>query len=160
MENFSITSRLTKKEYAKTLFIGIYKKPAFILATVLGIYYMLTLILDYFKIVSIYTDTPYFEIVCGLILLLAPPLIVVTAVRQFTSNPCFENDITYSFNEKGMTTEGLTFKSEFIWTHIIKHKEIGNFIILYQNVKAGYFIDKRKLTLDQLQFIKTKVNPK
>ena len=157
MEKFSITSRLTTKEYAKIMFVGLYKKPGFILATLLGLYFVVTLILDYFNIVSFYTYTPYFEIFCGLFLLLAPTLIVIIAVRQFVSNPSFKNDITYTFSETGMTTQGLTFKGEFVWTHIIKQKEIGNFLILYHTKKAGNFIDKTKLTLDQLQFIKTKV---
>ena len=139
------------------MFVGLYKKPGFILATLLGLYFMVTLILDYFNIVSLYTDTPYFEIFCGLFLLLAPTLIVIISVRQFVSNPSFKNDITYTFGETGMKVQGLTFKGEFVWTHIIKQKELGNFLILYHSKKAGNFIDKSKLTLDQLQFIKTKV---
>ena len=157
MEDFLITSRLTTKEYAKIMFVGLYKKPGFILATLLGLYFMVTLILDYFNIVSFYTDIPYFEIFCGLFLLSAPTLIVIISVRQFISNPSFQNDIIYTFSENGMTVQGLTFKGEFVWTHIIKQKEIGNFLILYHSKKVGNFIDKSKLTLDQLQFIKTKV---
>ena len=56
-----------------------------------------------------------------------------------------------------MTVQGLTFKGEFVWAHIIKQKEIGNFLILYHSKKMGNFINKTKLTSDQLQFIKTKV---
>ncbi len=59
-----------------------------------------------------------------------------------------------------MRVQGLTFKGEFVWAHIIKQKEIANFLILYHSKKAGNFIDKTKLTLDQLQFIKTKVGSK
>ena len=157
MEDFLIPSRLTTKEYAKIMFVGLYKKPGFILATLLGLYFMVTLILDYFNIVSFYTDIPYFEIFCGLFLLSAPTLIVIISVRQFVSNPSFQNDIIYTFSENGMTVQGLMFKGEFVWTHIIKQKEIGNFLILYHSKKVGNFIDKSKLTLDQLQFIKTKV---
>jgi hypothetical protein len=157
MENFSITSRLTTKEYAKIMFVGLYKKPGFILATLLGLYYMVTLILNYFNIANFYKDTPYFEIFCGLFLLVAPTLIVIIAVRQFISNPSFKNDITYTFSETGITVQGLTFKGKFVWAHIIKQKELGSFLILYHSKKAGNFIDKSKLTSGQLQFIKTKV---
>ncbi len=160
MEKFSITSRLTTKEYAKIMFIGLYKKPIFIISTILGLYYIITLIHNYLNIVNFYTDIPYFEIFCGLFLLLSPTLIVVIAVRQFESNPCFKNDITYTFSETGMTIQGPTFKTEFMWAFIIKHKEIGNFIILYQSKKVGNFIDKTKLTSEQLQFIKMKVDQK
>ncbi|HWK08372.1 MAG TPA: hypothetical protein VNS58_32320 [Puia sp.] len=160
MEDFTITSRLTTKQYAKVMFLGLYKKPAFILATLIGLYYIVTLILDYFKIINYYSDTPYFEIFCGLFLFLSPTLIVIISVRQFLSNASFKNDIKYTFGEKGMAVEGLTFKGEFLWTHIIKQKEVSNFLILYHSKKMGNFIDKTKLTLDQLQYIKTKVGQK
>ena len=45
--NFSITSKLNKHDYTKTMFIGLYKKPAFILCTIVGIYLITTVLLDY-----------------------------------------------------------------------------------------------------------------
>ena len=144
-------------EYAKITFLGIYKKPGFIIGTILGLYFIVTVILNYFRVINFYIDTPYFEIICGLFLLLSPTLIVIISVRQFISNPSFQHDIIYTFSENGMAVQGLTFKGEFVWTHIIKQKEIGNFLILYHSKKTGNFIDKSKLTLDQLQFIKSKV---
>lgn len=160
MNNFSITTRLTTKEYTKIMFVGLYKKPGFILATILGLYYATTIILNYLKVIDCYSDTPTFEIVCGAFLLFAPTLIVFISVRQFTSNPSFQNDITYTFSDNGVACQGLTFKSEFLWTHIIKQKELGKFLILYHNKKFGNFIDKTKLTTEQLQFIKSKVGQK
>lgn len=160
MEDFTITTRFTTKEYAKIIFVELYKKPGFILATLLGFYYEATVMLNYFQVISYYSATPYFEIFCGLFLLLAPTLIVIMSVRQFISNPSFQNDMKYTFSENGFTIKGLTFKGEFLWTHIIKQKELNNYLILYHTKKMGNFIDKRKLTLDQLQFIKTKVRQK
>jgi len=160
MEDFSISNRLTAKDYSKVMITGLYRQPAFILATILGLYLLVTVILDYFKIINYYSETPYFEMFCGLFLLLAPTLITVIAVRQFISNPSFRSDIKYTFGENGMVVEGITFKGEFSWAHIIKQKEIGNFLILYHSKKIGNFIDKTKLTSDQLQFIKTKVGQK
>lgn len=152
-----MTSHLTTKEYAKIMFLGLYKKPGFIIATILGLYLVTTVIIDYFKIGSFYTGTPYFDIIFGLFLLFSPTLIVIISVRQFISNPSFQNDIKYTFSEIGIKVQGLTFKGEFVWAYIIKQKEIGNFLILYQSKKAGNIIDKSKLTLNQLQFIKSKV---
>ena len=157
MEDFTIKTRLTTKEYIRVLFLGLYKKPAFILATLLGLYLVTTVILDYLRIIYYYIDTPLFEILCGTFLILAPTLIVFISVRQFTSNPSFQNDMTYTFNESGVAIQGLTFKCELLWTHIIKQKEIGKFLILHHNKKFGNFIDKTKLTTDQLDFIKQKV---
>ena len=160
MEDFSITTRLTAKEYSKVMMIGFYKKPGFILANILGLYLLGTAILDHFQIINYYSDTPYFEFFSGLFLLLGPTLIIVIAVRQFISNPSFQSDIKFTFSEKGVAIEGLTFKGEFLWAHIIKQKEISKYLILYHSKKMGNFIDMTKLTLDQLQFIKAKVGKK
>ncbi|TAD86175.1 MAG: hypothetical protein EAY75_09210, partial [Bacteroidetes bacterium] len=90
----------------------------------------------------------------------APTLITIIVVRQFKSNPSFKNDITYTFTDSSVSCQGLTFKSEFLWTPIIKQKEIGKFLILYQTKKFGSFIDKTKLTTEQMKFIKSKIGQK
>ena len=159
MESFTITTRTTSIEYAKVMLMGLYKKPGFILATIIGLYFLLTVILNHLNIINYYGDIPYFEFFCGLFLLLGPILITLIGVRQFNSNPSFQHDIKYIFSDNGMAIEGDTFKGEFLWAHIIKRREIGKFLILYHSKKMGNFIDKTKLTTEQLQFIKEKVVP-
>ncbi len=158
--NFSITSKLNKQDYIKVMFIGLYKKPVFIICTVFGLYLLTTVFLDYFHIISYYPSTPFIEIFCGSFLLFAPTLIVTMAVYQFKSNPSFQNDIAYTFSEDGIVIQGITFKSEVSWAHITKQKEMGKFLILYHGKKFGNFIDKSKFSSEQLLFIKTKTTKK
>ncbi len=116
MDDFSITTKLTTKDYSKVMFFGLYRKPVFIFLTICGICMLGTSILDHFKIIDFYPDTPYLEIFGGLFLLLLPTLIVMIAVRQFLSNPGFQNEIKYTFSEGGVKrVQGLTFKGEFLW---------------------------------------------
>jgi len=157
MNEFSINTRMTKKEYAKVVLIGLYKKVGFIISTIVGLYLLITVILDYSKVINYYSDTPYYEFFCGLFILIAPLLITIISVGQFNSNLSFQNSIKYTFSDMGMTVEGTTFKGEFLWEHIIKLKEVSNFLILYHTKTTGNFIDKSKLTKEQLQFIRTKV---
>ncbi|MFT3706005.1 MAG: YcxB family protein [Agriterribacter sp.] len=142
------------------MFVGLYKKPAFILAAILGLYFITTVILDYAGVIIYYVETPIFEIVCGIFLLIFQPLIILISVKQFKSNPSFRHDMIFAFSDNGITIQGLTFKSEFTWAHIIKQKEVGKFLILYHTKKFGNFIDKTKLTAEQLDFIKSKIGKK
>jgi hypothetical protein len=160
MEDFSIITQMTLKEYSRVMFFGLYKKPSFILTGIFGLYLTATVVLNYFQIINYYTDTPYLEMFCGLFLLLAPTLITVISVIQFKSNPNLLIGIKQTFSDKGMICEGPTFKGDFLWTHFIKQKEIGKFLILYHSKRMGSFIDKTKLTKEQLEFIKTKANQK
>ncbi|WP_252793166.1 YcxB family protein [Mucilaginibacter flavidus] len=158
--NFSVTSKMTPQEYAKVMFIGLYKKPVFILCAVVGLYLLITVFLDYLGLVNYYDTKPLFEVFGGAFLVLAPTLIVIISVRQFKSNPSFQNDITYTFNDDGMVVQGITFKSVVSWPHIVKQKEIAGFLILYHTKRFGNFIDKSKLSEAQLIFIKTKTTGK
>jgi hypothetical protein len=160
MEDFTITTRTTTKEYAKLMITGLYKKPGFILTTLGGLFFLITAVLNYLKIIDYYTNSPSSEFLFGLLFLFAPILITLIAVRQFKSNPNFKNGIRYTFSEKKMIVEGKTFKSECLWAHIIKQKETGKFLTLYHTKRFGYFIDKTKLTPEQLQFIRSKVGQK
>jgi hypothetical protein len=121
---------------------------------------LLTAILNYLKVTNYHINTPSSDFLFGLLFLFSPTLITLIAVRQFNSNPNFQHDIKYTFSENKMIVEGKTFKGEFLWAHLIKQKEIGKFLILYHSKKMGNFIDKTKLTQEQLQFIKSKVEQK
>lgn len=158
--NFSITSCLNKQDYIRVMFIGLYKKPGFILGTILGIYFFATIVLDQLNIIAWYTETPWTEAALGLFMLFAPALIVLMSVNQLKSNPSLLSDVTYTFTDTRMGVKGLTFKSEYLWEHIIKQKETGKFLILYHTKKFGNFIDKEKLTGEQLDFIKAKIKAK
>ena len=157
---FSITSCLNKQEYIKVMFIGFYKKPGFIIGSVVGFYLLITALFDYFNVIDFYTFSPITDGILGLFLLLVPSLIVLLSINQVKSNPNLLNDMTYTFTDTGMTVTGITFKSEFSWEHIIKQKEIGQFLVLYHTKKFGNFIDKSKLTPEQVLFIKTKITKK
>src|SRR5450631_770249 len=139
MEDFSISTHLTANDYSKVMLLGLYKKPSFLILALLGFCLVVTAIIDYFKIIKFYSDTHYFEMIGGLFLLLLPTLIVVIAVRQLLSNPSLLKEIKYTFSENGMMVQGLTFKGEFVWSHIIKQREISKFLILYHSKKMGNF---------------------
>jgi hypothetical protein len=151
---------MTTKEYASVMFFGLYKKPGLIFVTIVGLFLLTTSILNYLKVTDYYTSTPIIDFLLGLLFLFLPALLTLAAVRQFNSNPNFQHDIKYTFSDSEMKVEGRTFKGEFLWTHIIKQKEIGKFLVLYHSKRMGNFVDKTKLTLEQLQFIKSKVGQK
>ena len=158
MNDFTITTQLNIKEYARAFFIGLYKRPMIIIMTIFGLYLVTTAVLDYSALIIWYPEPPFSQLLYGIFMLIFPSLIVLIAVKQLKSNPGFLSDITYTFGESGVAVQGLTFKSEFLWQHIIKQKELDKFLILYHTKKFGNFIDKTKLTTEQLSFIKAKVS--
>lgn len=154
---FSITSKLDKTEYIKTMFIGLYKRPYYVLVTIFGLFILAVSMLNYTKLTSFQVYSPITDAIIGLFLLLLPPLIVLMAVRHVKSNSVLLSEITYKFTDVGVSATGSTFKMDFLWEHMIKQNERGKFIILYHTKSAGTFIDKTNLTPEQLLFIKSKI---
>ena len=157
MQDFTISTTVTKKDYKDFLYASFYKKPKYILITLLGVYLIATVILNYYSVIDYYHETPYFEMIAGLFILLFPTIIVQIAAKGYHSNPSFQYEMNYTFGEDGIVIKGLTFQSILKWTHIVKQKESKNYLLLFSSNKLGNFIDKSKLTQEQIEFIKSKV---
>jgi hypothetical protein len=153
MEDFSITTRLSHREYSNAIFIGLYRRPATIIMGILGVMILLLGL----RIISFFDDISYVEIVIGLYLLLLPTIMTLRVLYLTRSNPKSLDERTYTFGEFGFKVLAPTSTSEFQWVHIIKRREIDKFLILYQSKHSGFFIDKTKLTSEQLEFIRSKV---
>jgi hypothetical protein len=153
MEDFSITTRLSQRAYSKAIFKGLYRRPATIIMGILGVMILLLGL----RIIPFFDDISYIEIIIVLYLLLLPAITVLRFLYLTRSNPRSLDERTYTFGESGFKVLAPTCTSEFQWVHIIKKREIDKFLILYQSKHSGYFIDKTKLTSEQLEFIRSKV---
>ncbi len=153
MEDFSITTRLTEKEYSKVLFTALYRKPGIVFTSILGV----IIILGGLKIIPFYSEASYLEIFIGLYFLLLPTIIVLRSLKQFRTTPSLQDEILYTFNESGFIVQGPAFRAELQWVFIRKLQDVNKFLILHHTEGAGNYIDKTKLTREQLQFIKSKV---
>ncbi len=160
MDDFTITTRITRADYSKFMYAALYKRPLFILVTLLALYLFFTVILNYFGVIKFYTETPYFETTAALVILIGPTLIVIATSKGYVSHPSMHHGIMYTFKNDGISLQGQTFKSELSWAHIVKIKETKKYLLLYSSKKIGNFIDKSKLTAEQIQFIKSRIGQK
>lgn len=160
MEPFSITTRLSVKDHAKVMLIGLYKKPSFIVIALFGFYFDALLLLDYLGYIIYETTNWYLDLFYGIFFPLFPLLITIMVVIQGNSNETLRSAMKYTFDENGMTAEGANCKSEYLWPYFIKKREINHFILLYHTQKFGSYIDKRMLTPEQLEFIKSRIKKK
>ena len=144
---------MTAKEYSTVVFMGLYRRPGNIIMTIAGV----VLILGGFKLIPLYSTDPYLEIFIGLYFLLFPMIIAWRFLRQYRSTQPSEDETTYTFSEGGVRVRTPTSEGEFLWTHFLKRKEYGKFLILYYSKNMGTFIDKTQLTAAQLEFIRSKV---
>jgi phosphotransferase system glucose/maltose/N-acetylglucosamine-specific IIC component len=161
MQDFTITTKLRKSQLARIILFRLYKSPGIIIITFFGLFLSVTSILNYLKIADYHTYpfdyNPVTDFILGLLFLLFPVFTTLATLKKFSSDPAFQQDITYTFNKDELRVETTTFKAEYLWSHIKKQKETEKYLILYGSKRRKTFIDKTKLTAEQLQFIKSKV---
>jgi YcxB-like protein len=160
MDNFTITTLFTKKDYTKFLYTRVYKNPFLIIITLIGAFLLMLLILNFFGIVGYDSKSPYIDLVMSFFLLLTPVITVLTVAKVYYSNPSLQHEITYIFGEEGISVKGLNFENVLKWPYMIKLKETKKYLLLYSSKKLVNFIAKDKLTEQQIQFIKSKIKNK
>jgi uncharacterized membrane protein len=160
MDNFTITTLFTKKDYIKFLYRRVYRNPVIIFVTLVGLFLLVTPVLKIFGLVIYDSKTPYTDLITGLFLILTPIVAVLIIAKGHSSSPSMQHEVTYTFGEEGVFAKGLTFESNLKWAHIIKTKEIKKYLLLYSSTKLVNFIAKDKLSEEEIQFIKSKVKKK
>lgn len=157
MQEFNVTTRITKTEYARIVFFGYYKRTGIIFITIFGLYLVITAVLTYLEITPYYSGSPSVDLIEGMIFLSLVPLNTWRAVRQYGLNGNFQKGVTYTFSENDIKVETENFKGEYLWAYFVKQKESGKYLIVSHPKGTGILIDKTALTAEQLQFIRSKV---
>ncbi|HEU5052660.1 MAG TPA: YcxB family protein [Hanamia sp.] len=157
MQEFTVTTRITKTEYARIVFFGYYKQTGSILFTIFGLYLVIIAALTFLEITPYYSGSPSVDLIEGMIFLSIVPLNTWRAVRKYGSNGNFQKGVTYTFSENDIKVETENFKGEYLCAYFIKQKESGKYLIVSHPGGTGILIDKTALTAEQLQFIRSKV---
>lgn len=154
---FSLTSRITKKDFIWCSFLETYRRPPFIMIGIFGLAMFVSGLLEVAGLISFHRSSVYSALFGGLFVVLIPLLLAWLTSVQLKSNPAMLKDMKYTFREDGYSVAGDTFSTDISWRHIIRQRESGKYIILYHNSNLGNFIDKTKMTAEQLAFVKGKV---
>src|SRR6516225_5046185 len=107
MEDFSITTRLTEREYSRVLFILLYRKQGIVYTSIFG----LLIVLGGLKIIPFYSDATFLETLVGLYLLLLPTITVLRSLKEVRSTSGIQDEMTYTFNESGLIVQGSSHKT-------------------------------------------------
>lgn len=155
---FSITNKLDQKLYFKNILITFYKKPALIIATIIGLIIFYPIFLDLAGIKKYSSSIYYFELTGSLFILFAPLLATIYSYNSIKQNKALNQTIQYTFDKESLLMTGETFTNKLNWNHFTKYKEFRDFIVLYISKGRGIFIEKKQLTPPQILFIKTMIN--
>ena len=156
MEAFSVITQLTKEQYSRLVLRQTYKQVYVRYLTIVGVIIFLTSILELLHIIHIYSETPVFQFIFGLLVLTFPLLIMSQSKKAYDSNQKLQHDIKYTFREENINIQTFSSYGTFDWSNIIKTEEIGNYLFLYSGKTAAEIIEINKLSKEQLDYIKSK----
>ncbi|AYD46339.1 YcxB family protein [Arachidicoccus soli] len=161
MNNFSITTQLSQKEYCR-LFVRLsYKQRLYQIITIMGVLLLILSVFRFFTTSIVSERTQWFLFCFSVYCLVLFPLIVwLRAKRIYKSNKGLQSTIHYTFGETGLTLNASGIESKFEWKDFSKVQQTSEFILLFGYNRAAYFIKLKDLTQEQIDFIKTKITKK
>ncbi len=103
MEPFTTSTQLTKKEYTKFFYRESYKKPATIIYTLLGLYFIVISLHDFKSFIAFKDNSVVLAPVFAIFIVLLPTLQVMAARKKVSEMPAFKSPQYFTFSEDGVT---------------------------------------------------------
>lgn len=129
----------------------LYSRWWIILITILGVFMLLSVILHYTQIASIYPYPPTTQIFLGLLFTVFLPVFTIwSAWKQYNSNRRFNEKITYLLDTVWIEVMGESFETKLTWEKIYKVRETKNWFLIYSNKNMANIIPKNSLNQEQI----------
>lgn len=161
MNNFSITTQLTQKEYCKLFLQLSYKQRMYQIITIMGVLLLILSVIRFFVPTMLSNNVQWFLFCFSIYCLVLFPVIVwIRARKIYKTNPGLQDAICYHFSDNNIIVNGGDKESRFEWKDFGKVNQTNSFLLMYNYNRAAYFIRLKDLTQEQINFIKQKVERK
>lgn len=165
MNEFSITNKITFKDYLKLtysmLYKGLYNK-AIILLAILYLCFLAISFLFFPKMAYNYNLDMFGELVC-VVAVATPLLMLFVTYRGYKTNSTLHQQITTTFNDSNITQASESFSSTFKWNTIYKIIILNNWVLIYKSKMLANFTrfqPEDQLNIDALKTFVENSNPK
>ncbi|TWJ00019.1 hypothetical protein JN11_02434 [Mucilaginibacter frigoritolerans] len=142
MNEFSITYKISLKEYIQLnfamLYKGLYNKAIAIITVLYLCFSGISLLLH---IGQHYNDNLYSagNLIC-IVAAVTPILSLIMAYIGYSSNKTLQEEITTTFREQDITQSAETFTATFKWDKIYKVIILGNWLLIYKSKIIANFV--------------------
>lgn len=155
MNNFLISSLITKSAYTNYLLREVYQKPYYIIITSIGLGLLIVMVLQTLGILNFSLGIEM--LFYALVLITIPLINVIVGRKIYLSSENLNHEIKYTFGEDGISVNAYAFEAFLEWGDIIKYKETAGLLLLYTNEKLANFVKLDAVSNDQLAYIKSKI---
>lgn len=133
----------------------LYRKPATIIFTCVGIIYAAFLLAGIVPT----NDNTYYYSAWFLVLyaIFIPVAGALIARRHYTSNKAMQHERVYVFDDEKISYSGDGLQGYLEWKHFTKYRRVKHFLLLYMATKQAIFLKTDNLTEEQIAFIQSKI---
>lgn len=148
----TITARLSKSDFVKASLLLAYRKPTYIISTLLV---LIVLIID--VTLSMLTRGGITPAIIPLvvILLVLPTLVAFSAVRLYRSNELYKDTFRYDFTADYFLITTSKSEGKLSLSALPKVVKAGGWLFVYQNTVSANVIPLRAFSGEQLQQLKS-----
>jgi hypothetical protein len=153
------SKRITLKEYINLIYILSYRKGWMIFITIIGLLMLLVTIIYLIGTASMLFGkdfNPWSDIFLAFLFLVAIPISIYFSARSnYLSTKRLQEPIEYELSNESIRMTGESFNSELNWEQAYKIEELKNWFLIYQSKRTANFIDKKKLSAEQIQQLRS-----
>jgi hypothetical protein len=153
------SKRITLKEYINLIYILTYKKGWMIFITIIGLLMLLITIIYLTGTAPILFDkdfNPRADIFMAFLFLVAIPVsIYFTAKSNYSSTKRLQEQIDYELSDQTIRISGESFNAVLNLNKAYKIEELKNWFLIYESKRTANFIDKRELSAEQIQDLRS-----
>ena len=154
-----IKTKILFEDYLRLSYQMTYRNPWVIFLSCIGLIMFIGSIMYFVGFKTFSDEAPYFHFIFGIFIVIVLPISIYYGTRKnFRSNKCLHENITYEITDDKLKVVGESFNSELSWDKMYKITEYWKWILIFQNRNAAFLIPKRGFGKELLVFKELIIN--
>jgi hypothetical protein len=160
MEQITLESQLTLRDYTILVINQTLKKPIIIFLFIIGIPMIVSTILYYLDLFPYYSSPPIFPLFMGIFILLLPVITCFQARRHYRTNKRLSELMAYEISNDQIHVQGESFNSTYNWEKINRIEINKKWILIYHSNATANIIRRKDFMKNEVTKLIELVNSK
>lgn len=138
--------KITEQDYRRLNFILMYRRPATIFITLVGVLQAVLLVLGLVFNIRLAESLPVSAIFMVVFLVLPVLSVSISSRRIYKSNKYLQEEISWTIDDTHIHLLAGSFKGDYEWNNIYRIKEFKHWILIYKDRMVVNIIPKSALS--------------
>jgi len=155
----TIKTKILFKDYLRLSYQMNYRNPWIIFLSCVGPIMFIGSIMYFIGFKIPVDEPPYFQLILGIFIVIVLPISVYRNARKnYLSNKCLQENITYEITDDKLKVVGESFNSELSWDKMYRITEFWKWILIFQTRNSAFLIPKSSFGKELYEFKELIIN--